>query len=282
MTKSVLLTGANGFIGSHLKHRLSKSYKLFTPSKKELNLLDRSLIKDYLDRYKIELIIHSAALGVRNMANDTLEDIAKPNVEMFDNLAYFVNEKRPMMVFGSGAEYDKSRELCKIKEDEFGKYVPKDAYGYSKYLISKKIEKLENILNLRVFGVYGVREDISRLTSYVINSYIAKKPIILEQNVVFDFIWIKDFCKIVDYLIKHPTKEKFINVTPTESIEIAKLALIVNNFSNHKLEVVIKNTRLNKQYTGDNSKLLELIKDFRFTTYEDGMKEFYEEVLRCK
>lgn len=61
-----------------------------------------------------------------------------------------------------------------------------------------------------------------------------EKPITLNQNVRFHFIWIEDFCKIVDYFIKNPTKEKFINVTPTESIEIVEIANIVNNFSDFK------------------------------------------------
>lgn len=65
---------------------------------------------------------------------------------MFKNLADCVNEKCPMITFGSGAEYDKSRPLVMVKEEDFGKSIPKDPYGYSKYLISKEIEKRENII----------------------------------------------------------------------------------------------------------------------------------------
>ena len=42
---NIFITGSNGFIGSHLKEYLNKIYSnyiLFTPSSKELNLLDES------------------------------------------------------------------------------------------------------------------------------------------------------------------------------------------------------------------------------------------------
>lgn len=273
--KNILLTGSGGFIGSHLKEYLQNKYNLFTPRSFELNLLDGLSVKKYIETNKINFIIHSASCGVRITADATIEDVAKPNLEMFNNLADCVNPNCPMITFGSGAEYDKSRPLQKIKEEDFGKSIPKDPYGYSKYLISKEIEKQENILNLRIFGIYGQGEDASRVTSCIINDNLNHRPITLNQNVVFDFIWIDDFCKIVEHFIEKPTKEKFINVSPTESIQIVDLANIVNDFSDFKSEIIIKNKGLNKEYTGNNSKLIKEIKDIKFTSYKESMKNFY-------
>ncbi len=273
--KNILLTGSGGFIGSHLKEYLQNKYNLFTPRSLELNLLDGLSVKKYIETNKINFIIHSASCGVRITADATIEDVAKPNLEMFNNLADCVNPNCPMITFGSGAEYDKSRPLQKIKEEDFGKSIPKDPYGYSKYLISKEIEKQENILNLRIFGIYGQGEDASRVTSCIINDNLNHRPITLNQNVVFDFIWIDDFCKIVEHFIEKPTKEKFINVSPTESIQIVDLANIVNDFSDFKSEIIIKNKGLNKEYTGDNNKLIKEIKDIKFTSYKESMKNFY-------
>lgn len=273
--KNILLTGSGGFIGSHLKEYLQNKYNLFTPRSFELNLLDGLSVKKYIETNKINFIIHSASCGVRITADATIEDVAKPNLEMFNNLADCVNPNCPMITFGSGAEYDKSRPLQKIKEEDFGKSIPKDPYGYSKYLISKEIEKRENILNLRIFGIYGQGEDASRVTSCIINDNLNHRPITLNQNVVFDFIWIDDFCKIVEHFIEKPTNEKFINVSPTESIQIVDLANIVNDFSDFKSEIIIKNKGLNKEYTGNNNKLIKEIKDIKFTSYKESMKKFY-------
>lgn len=270
--KNILLTGSGGFIGKHLKKFLSEKFNLFTPRSFQLNLLDKNAVADYVKANKINFIIHSASCGVRISPDATIEEVAKPNIEMFKNLA---DLNLPMITFGSGAEYDKSRPLHKIKEENFGENIPQDPYGYSKYLISKEIEKRENILNLRIFGIYGTGEDKSRVTSCIVNDNLAHRPILLNQNVVFDFIWIEDFCKIVEFFIENQTKEKFVNVAPTEIIEIVELAKIVNDFSDFKSKIIVKKDGLNKEYTGDNSTLLKLMPDLKFTSYAEGMKKFY-------
>lgn len=277
--KNILLTGSGGFIGKHLKNQLSGKFNLFTPRSYQLNLLDKDDVKQYVEDNNIEYIIHSASCGVRISPDATIDEVAKPNIEMFKNLSVLTSKDRPMITIGSGAEYDKSRPLCKIKESDFGKSIPKDPYGYSKYLISKMIEEKDNILNLRLFGIYGLGEDKSRVTSCIVNSNIAKEPIILNQNVKFDFIYIDDFCRIVEYFLNNSTNEKFINVSPTESIEIIDLAKIVNDFSDYKSEIIVKNPGMNREYTGDNAKLLSIIKDFSFTSYKEGMKKFYSQSI---
>ena len=264
--KNILLTGSGGFIGKHLVKYLN-DYNLFTPRSWELNLLDADATEKYIKENNIDFIIHSASYGVRISPDATLDEVAKPNIEMFKNLA---KNNLPMITIGSGAEYDKSNPLVNIKEEDFGKSIPKDPYGYSKYMISKDIEKRENILNLRLFGIYGDGEDPSRVTSCIVNAKIKNEPVILNQNVRFHFIWIEDFCKIIKHFIEHPTKEKFLNVAPTESIEIIDLAKLAG------IEVIVKNSGMNKEYTADNSKLLNELKTFKFTDYKSGISTMLE------
>ena len=171
--KKILLTGSGGFIGQHLKKYLSE-YELYTPRSFDLNLMDKSSLEQYLRKNKIDFIIHSASCGVRITENATIEDVAQPNIQMFDNLA---KHKIPMITFGSGAEYDKSRNIINIKESHFGDFIPKDPYGYSKYLISQEIQKYDHILNLRIFGIYGQNENPTRVTTSIINNYINKEKI---------------------------------------------------------------------------------------------------------
>lgn len=268
---NILLTGSGGFIGQHLKKFLTK-YNLYTPRSYELNLLDKNAVTNYLRDNNIEFIIHSAASGVRITPDATNEDVAKPNIEMFNNLA---ESNLPMITIGSGAEYDKSKDIINVSEDDFGKSIPQDPYGYSKYMISKKIEKQENILNLRLFGIYGSGENPSRVTSCIINSIINNASIELNQNVKFSFIYIDDFCKIVEYFIHNFPKEKFINVAQPDTITIKELAELSNVINGGNSSIIFKQKGMNKEYTANTELLSGILNNFKFTTYSEGLLKLY-------
>lgn len=278
----IFLSGSGGFIGRHLKAFLGKKHEVLSPRSSELNLLDGGSVDSFFAENKVDFIIHSAALGVRVNPEATLEQVALPNIQMFKNLARHAGAKCPMIVFGSGAEYDKSRALCKVKESDFGLSVPKDAYGYSKYCISKEIENLSHILNLRIFGIYGLGENPTRVTSCIVNDNLNREPMMMNQNVVFDFIYIDDVCDIVSKLLEKFPDKKFLNLTPTESVETKTLAKIVNAFSDYKSDIVFKHGGMNLEYTGDNSELLEVLGAYSFTPYKSGMKKFYDELRNLR
>lgn len=312
MSKNILITGSGGFIGKNLKEYFSAKFNVLSPRSSELNLLDSSAVNSYFSSHNIDIILHCGAVGARVMPGAEKE-IADKNILMFKNLASNLKPNQFMINFGSGAEYDKSRALKKIKEIDFGKFIPSDPYGYSKYVISKEIEKLENILNIRLFGVYGKYENESRFPTYAISQNLKKEPIIINRNVVFDYLYIEDLYRVIETFIQEKPIQKFINVTPTKSISLYEIAQIVNEISDFKSEIIIKNSDLNNdaefqskqdlkyksrvgipahgekickvwiatqgEYTGDNSRLLCEIKDFQhlpFTSYEEGLKNLYE------
>lgn len=271
--KNIFITGANGFIGKNLKEFLSIKYNLLTPNSKELDLLDEIKVKAFFENNKIDFIIHCANIGGLRGTVDS-QNVVTDNLKMFDNLCENITNQR-MIFFGSGAQYDKNRDLKKIKENDFGKNIPKDYYGYSKYLITKKILQKENILNLTIFGCYGKYELPSRFPSYAINQNLKKEDIVINQNVVFDYLYIDDLCKVVEFFINNKPKSKIVNVTPTESIDLFSMANIVNEISDYKSKIVIINKELNYEYTGNNSVLLEEIKKFKFTLYENSINNLY-------
>ncbi len=58
---NIFITGSNGFIGTHLKEYLNKNYSkynLFTPSSKELDLVNEEAVDNYILGNKIDIIIH--------------------------------------------------------------------------------------------------------------------------------------------------------------------------------------------------------------------------------
>ena len=128
--KNILLTGSGGFIGKNLKEFLSTKYNLLTPRSYELDLSDFDAVKQYFDTHQIDFIIHCASVGGIRTKTD-VDNTVETNLKMFHNLQNCLNKRR-MIFFGSGAQYDRTRSLHKVKEDEVGLYEPEELYGKAK------------------------------------------------------------------------------------------------------------------------------------------------------
>ena len=274
--KNILITGAGGFVGKTLAEYLTdKEYSVFATRHSELDLLDADKVSKYLKDNDIKIIIHCANVGGKR--NSQQNDILAKNIEMFTNLEKNMTKDMKMIFFGSGAEYDKTREIVNVKESEFGKCIPKDEYGLSKYRISELINKsTKNIVSLRIFGLFGRYEDSEvRFISSAIIANLNKKPISISKNVVFSYLYESDFCKIIEWFIANDSKEKFINIVPNEKIDLVSIAYIINSVSEYKSEVIVLNEGLNNEYSGDNELLLKSIGGFTFIQHEESIKLMY-------
>ncbi len=273
MSRNILLTGSGGFIGKNLKEHLEYKYTLLCPRSYELDLRNTAAVQNYFNNNKIDFIIHCATKGgARGVIDD--KSVVEENLAMFNNLKSCLNNNR-MIVFGSGAQYNKSQPLKKVKEKDLGISLPPDTYGYSKYLIAKEVEKTENILCLNIFGCYGKYELESRFPAYAITRNLQKQPVIIDKNVVFDYLYIEDLCRIVSHFIENKPKGKVLNITPSQSISLLEIAQMINSYSEYKSDISIKEEGLNNEYTGSNSLLMNEVKDFKFTSYEEGLKDYF-------
>lgn len=276
---NVLLTGSGGFIGRNLKEYLQNKFTLLCPRSYELNLTDSNAVAQYFNTHDIDFIIHcgttGGARGVQD-APETLDD----NIAMVNNLIKYKKNNVRVILFGSGAMYDKSRSLHKVNESEIGKYLPYDLYGQSKMKIAEIVKQRNDILCLNIFACYGYNEKTSRFPSYAINQVIKGDDIIINQNVIFDYLFVEDMERIVEYFIQNWAAHKIINITPNESISLCEIANLVNHIGNANNRIVVKNPVLNNEYTGDNSVLLQEIPDFNFTPMEVGLEKLYHYILK--
>lgn len=273
---NILITGAGGFVGKTLAEYLKdKEYSVLATRHSELDLLDADKVSKYLKDNDIKIIIHCANVGGKR--NSQHSDILDKNIQMFANLEKNMTKDMKMIFFGSGAEYDKTRDIVNVKESDFGKYIPNDEYGLSKYRISELISKSsKNIVSLRIFGLFGKYEDSDvRFISSAIISNLNKHPIVINKNVFFSYLYEDDFCRIIEWFINNDCNEKFINIVPDEKIDLVSIAKIINSVSDDKSEVILLNEGLNFEYTGDNELLINAIGDFTFIHYEESIKLMY-------
>jgi len=271
----ILITGASGFTGKNLKEYLGGKHTLFTPSHKDLDLFSEKDVDNFFKTHKIDVVIHTAVAGGSRREEAEKSALSK-NLRMFFNILRNKKRFKKMIHFGSGAEYDKRFPIVQVKEGDFDKRVPADEYGYAKYLCSKYIELSEDVVCLRIFGLFGKYEDYRyRFISNAICRNIYGMPITIGQNVYFDYIYIKDFIRIVEYFIEHKPRYKVYNIGTGKSIDIKSIAKKINEIADKKSEVIIKNKGLNNEYTCDNSRLLSEIKGFKFADLDSNIQELY-------
>ena len=279
--KKIAIMGARGFVGKNLAERLANKYEVYPITRKQISLLDTEAVECFIKEKEIDVIINCANQGGarKDGYNEDKADIIGNNLKMFFNMERCLTPDMKMINFGSGAQYNKTRDLDKIIETEVGTILPEDDYGYSKYVLSKYINASEKeIYNPIIFGLYGQYEDYTyKFISNAIVKNLLKMPIVINQNVIFDYLYIDDLEKIVVRMIEEKLPNKEFNITPTKSIDLVTLAELVNECGEFKSEILVRNPGLNYKYTGDNGKLLENMGgNFAFTSYREGVKDLYK------
>jgi len=274
--KTVFITGGSGFIGKNLIENFEGKYNVLSPTHKELDLLDINAVDDFFEKNRINVVIYCALIG-GSRKEEYKENSLSKNLRMFFNIVKNKDKFGKMINLGSGAEYDKSKSIIDVKEDEFGKTIPVDEYGFFKYVCSKYIEESDDIVSLRIFGLFGKYEDFRyRFISNAICQKLAGLPIIVNQNVFFDYVYIGDFVKIVDYFIKNEVKHRFYNIGTGQKIDLLTIANLINNISDNKSEIIVKNKGLNNEYTCNNERLRhELDISFKFTKIDESIKNLF-------
>lgn len=264
----ILITGTNGFVGRNLKEYFQdRCDDLCCPKRAELNLLDSRAVYEYLIKNKFDVVIHCAV---------TLASVEE-NLKMYFNIERCSRFFGKMLCVGSGAEYDKDNYIPKMKEEYFGKHIPSDIYGFSKYVIAKDIEsRHSNIYNLRAFGIYGKYENYKRrFISNNICRVLCNLSLSINKNMYFDYLYINDFLRIVEKFIHKDTVKRTYNICTGKSIDLLTLAKIIRQIDGRNLPVDIKEDGLGVEYSGDNALFLQEFGEFDFTPHKEAISELY-------
>jgi UDP-glucose 4-epimerase len=277
----LLITGGSGFIGRNLAEQLAGQYEVSAPSSAELDLLNEQQAREYLNAHSFDVVVHAATTR-SNRRLAAPPDLLDRNCRMFFNLVR--NQKRfgKMIHFGSGAEYDRTQLLPRVSEDYFDTRVPRDGYGFSKYICAKYIERSDRILNLRLFGVFGAYEDYTvRFISNACCRALKGLPIVLRQDVVFDYLYVKDLVKITNWFIENDAGGNTYNVCSGRPVALTELARLISRVSaevsgsKSSASVSVLNEGMGPEYSADNSRMLTAMGGYQFGDLQDSIHDLY-------
>ncbi|HWA35546.1 MAG TPA: NAD(P)-dependent oxidoreductase [Cyclobacteriaceae bacterium] len=273
----ILLTGGSGFIGRNIVESfLNDKYQIFAPPRAELDCSDDQSVERYFSKHSFDVVLHSACKpGHRNAPDQT--GILMTNSRMIFNLLKYQSSWGKMINMGSGAIYDMANYKPKVKEEHFGTYIPKDEHGYNKYIFGLLFPHYENVIDFRIFSIFGKYEDYAiRFISNMICKSLFDLPLTMKQNRRFDFFFIDDLMPVIDYFVTHDARYPAYNITPDQSVELLETAKLVRSISGKDLPIVVAQDGMNSEYSGDNSRLKLEIGNVNFTPLEKSVGLLYE------
>ena len=254
----ILITGGNGNISQIIKRKLNDKYDITYLKRQNADILNYNQLSGFLKDKNFDILIHTAIQGGRRTKEET-SDVFYNNLLMFENIMLFKENFKMIINLDSAAIYNRETDILNRKENDIIT-IPKDYYGFSKYLIYKRSLKYDNLINFRIFNLFHHFEEKDR---FIKSCFLAKKNnsiINIFEDKFFDFFYEDDFVKVLDYYIENMNNIfylcKTINICYSEKFKLSDIAKIIIE-SDDKINIIKDSS--NNNYSGD-SELLNNLK----------------------
>jgi UDP-glucose 4-epimerase len=271
----ILITGGGGFIGRNLVAQYGARHQVLAPARAELDLLDAAAVAGYLQLHRFDAVIHAATVRSNRLLGSD-PGLLERNCRMFFHLASHPRHFGRMLFLSSGAVYGREHSIQRIPESSFGRHIPSDPYGLSKYLCASSIAEAGNIFELRLFGVFGPHEDWRvRFISNACCRAVWDMPVTLRQNAFFDYLDVEDLGRLLEAFLTGEFRHRHYNVCAGRAIALRTLAEKVVRASAKPLEIELGRPGLGAEYSGDNAHMLSEIPGFQFRDMDDSILRLY-------
>ena len=139
-SKKILFTGGNGFIGRQIIPLIEGAgYDVVRPRSTQVRLeVDEEVATLFSDGQHYDAIIHGAIVGGRRDVDDDW-GVMHTNLNMFETLYKYIDHTDMFINLDSGASYGRPAPVPEPSPQDFGQVIPGDPYGFSKYIIAKRV-----------------------------------------------------------------------------------------------------------------------------------------------
>ena len=266
--KKIIITGANGYLGSNLIKYLSNlNYDLTCIYK---NKLKKKIIKKNVNYIKHNLLrkiplkkINGDFYAILHFAgpkNDR-KSISKGKKKLLQAITldknvikFCIQKKINYMIYASSSSvYDlneglKNKKNCFNENNVKKNTMPDGVYGYTKRYIEKYLDKIPSYklvsTSCRIFSIYG------KNSNTIIN--IWKKKILKNQkiniwgnkNVVRSWLHIDDFLKAIEHILKRKTSVKIINVGSKEKTSLNDIVnIMIRKYKKKNIKIFLNENK---------------------------------------
>jgi GDP-L-fucose synthase len=272
MTKKTIITGAHGFLGSHVRERfINAGYledDIFCPRSKDYDLTHIDRVQKLFRDFEAEQVVHIAAdiggIGYskthpgsqfyNNMLMNTLvlDEAYKAGVQKFVGI-------------GTVCAYPKYTPVP-FKEEDLWLGYPEEtnaAYGLSKKMMMEQSVAYRqqygfNAVHLLLINLYGPRDDFDLQDSHVIPALIRKldeakdrgsKEIIMwgDGSATREFLFVEDAADAIYLATERYNKPDPVNIGNGVEISIKELVSTVCEIMEFRGEVVWDTSKPNGQ-----------------------------------
>tara|TARA_R110002051_G_scaffold321100_2_gene407869 strand:- start:3103 stop:3924 length:822 start_codon:yes stop_codon:yes gene_type:complete len=252
----ILITGSDGFLGKEFTKYFSRNHEVIPLNRASLNVSIEEQVRNFFRYNEVDVILHTAFVGGKRSKPDDFLRLCQ-NLSAYKNLILHKKKPQYLFCFGSGAAYDRSSTIKGVEEEELLSRCPSDYYGMAKNIISRDIltRSEQNIYDFRLFGCFGKEEEESRFIKSALRNINQGKPVVINKNMLLDFFYVKDLCKVIDYYLLNHSQDlpHSMNMVYSEKYTLKDIAehLSPNN------DISIHESGLGA-YTGSGSKLSKL------------------------